>query len=315
MKTRILLLFTLLCAAMTSLQGVHAVTITVMNTNDSGAGSLRAALISANDGDTIDFQAAVTGTVTLTTGQLVVDKSVVISGPGANNLTVDANHASRVFYVSPSKTVTISGLTITNGSFNGNGGGIYNDHATLTVTNSTLSGNSASVGGAIYNWSGSTLTITNTTFSGNFCSNPSWTHGGGIYNEGATLKIGNTIFKAGSSGENIYNVDGISGGVTSLGYNLSSDDGGGYLTATGDRINTDPKLGPLQNNGGPTFTHLPAADSPAINGSDPAVSMDQRGPGFVRVVNGRADIGAIEVQAAPSPTPTPTPTPRPHGRH
>jgi len=127
------------------------------------------------------------------------------------------------------------------------------------------------------------------------------------------VNIGNTIFKAGPSGENIYHVEIAGGGVTSLGYNLSSDNGGGYLTATGDRINTDPKLGPLQNNGGPTFSHLPASDSPAIDGSDPALSMDQRGPGFVRVVNGRADIGAVEVQAAPSPTPSPTATPRPHG--
>jgi hypothetical protein len=195
MKTRILFLFTLLCAAIASLQSVHAVTITVMNTNDSGAGSLRAALTSANDGDTIDFQAAVTGAVTLTTGQLIVDKSVAISGPGANNLTVDANHASRVFYVSPSTTVTISGLTITNGSFNGNGGGIYNDHATLTVTNSTLSGNSApaSDGGGIYNDNG-TITITNSTLSGN--SGPA--SGGGIYNLG-TLTVSNSTLSGNSS--------------------------------------------------------------------------------------------------------------------
>lgn len=47
---------------------------------------------------------------------------------------------------------------------------------------------------------------------------------------------------------------------SSHGYNLSSDNGGGYLTATGDQINTDPKLGPLQNNGGLTFTHLPGIE-------------------------------------------------------
>ena len=81
---------------------------------------------------------------------------------------------------------------------------------------------------------------------------------------------------------------------------MSSDNGGGYLTAINDRINIDPKLGPLQNNGGPTFTHLPAWDSPAVDGSDPAMGMDQRGPGFLRVVNGRADIGAVEVQVFPT---------------
>jgi hypothetical protein len=213
-----------------------------------------------------------------------------------------------------SATMTITNSTISGNSDNGwnYGGGVLN-FGTLTITNSTLSGNSAYAGGAIYNWQNAALTIINTTFSGNFCN--ATFHGGGIYNEGGTLNVGNTIFKAGSSGENIYNVEQAGGGVTSLGYNLSSDNGSGYLMADGDRINTDPKLGPLQNNGGPTFTHLPASASPAIDGGDPAVSMDQRGPGFTRVVNGRADIGAVEHQAAPSPTPTPTPTPRPHGRH
>ena len=55
LKTRILFLFTLLCVAMASLQIVHAATLTVTNTNDSGVGSLRGALASAVDGDTIDF--------------------------------------------------------------------------------------------------------------------------------------------------------------------------------------------------------------------------------------------------------------------
>src|SRR5262249_39421372 len=198
--------------------------------------------------------------------------------------------------------------TITNSTTSGNsdngynyGGGVLNFYGTLTITKSTLSGNSAYAGGGIYNWSGA-ATITNSTLSGNFCGNSSPdSHGGGIYN-GDTLKIGDTIFNAGLSGENIYSGAGT---VTSLGYNLSSDNGGGHLPATGDQINTDPRLGPLQDNGGPSFTHLPASDSPAIDGSDPALSMDQRGPGFARVVNGRADIGAVEVQATPTPTPTP----------
>jgi hypothetical protein len=374
----------------------------VTNTADAGAGSLRQALTAASDGDTIRFDPSLNGkTITLTSGELLVNKSVAITGPGSAQLSVNGNAAGRVFHISPSKTVTMSGLSIVNGISqppNYGGGGIYNDHAnltlnnctisgnkadrsngggiyidgygggatltisnctisgnsawpggglynylgtvtianstlsgnsdngyndgggidnggTMTITNSTLSGNSAALGGAIYNHQNGILTITNGTFSGNFSNNASWGNlGGGIYNEGGKLYIGNTIFKAGPTGVNIYNVDQL-GSWTSLGYNLSSDDGGGYLTATGDRINTDPKIGPLQNNGGPTFTHLPAPDSPAIDGSDPGLSMDQRGPGFVRVVNGRADIGAVEVQASAAPTPSPspsiTPTPTP----
>jgi hypothetical protein len=90
------------------------------------------------------------------------------------------------------------------------------------------------------------------------------------------------------------------GTTTSLGYNLSSDDGSGFFTATGDQINTTPLLGPLQDNGGPTFTHAPLQGSPAIDAGDPNFTpppdYDQRGPGYNRVAHGRIDIGAFEVQ-------------------
>ena len=85
------------------------------------------------------------------------------------------------------------------------------------------------------------------------------------------------------------------------------------LIGPGDQVNTDPVLGPLQDNGGPTFTHALLPGSPAIDTGDPNFIppplYDQRGPGFDRVVNGRIDIGSFEVQAGGTPTPTPTPTP------
>src|SRR6266851_5817915 len=62
--------------------------VTVMNTNDAGAGSLRQAIISAAAGDTIVFAAAVTGTIVLTTGLLDINKNLTIQGPGANVLAV-----------------------------------------------------------------------------------------------------------------------------------------------------------------------------------------------------------------------------------
>src|SRR5262249_37896327 len=136
------------------------------------------------------------------------------------------------------------------------------------------------------------------------------------------LELGGTILGAGGSGENIFN-DGAT--VTSLGYNVSSDSGGGFLTGPGDQIDTDPMLGPLQANGGPTFTHALLPGSPAIDAGDPNFTpppfYDQRGPDFWRVRNGRIDVGSFEVQAGATPTPTatatasatetPTPTPRP----
>ena len=82
----------LFCAGVIHLE---AATITVTNTNDSGPGSLRQALADANAGDTISF--AVTGSITLTSGRLTIDKSLTISGPGANQLSIDANQTDRAF--------------------------------------------------------------------------------------------------------------------------------------------------------------------------------------------------------------------------
>ena len=145
--------------------------IEVTNTNDSGPGSLRDALAVANDGDEITF--GVTGTITLTSGELLVDKSITISGPGADNLAVDGNAKSRVFHIGSGVTVVLSGLTITNGHVccDFGGGGIFNDHGTLTVEACTVSDNSAGVpGGGIYNDAGAgeaVLEVTDSTISGN----------------------------------------------------------------------------------------------------------------------------------------------------
>jgi hypothetical protein len=163
----------------------NADTITVINTNDSGPGSLRQALDDANDGDTINF--AVTDTIGLTSGELFVNKVLTISGPGAENLAVNGNAKSTVFHVAPGETVTISGLTIINGYTTGSGGGIHNDHAALTFNNCTITGNQ---GGGIYNDAensgGALLEINNSSVTDN--------SGGGIYNDAlgggvATLNV------------------------------------------------------------------------------------------------------------------------------
>ena len=119
---RFLNILVLLVSASFCLQA-SAATFTVTSTADSGAGTLRAALdpvTGAQDGDTINFQAGLSGTITLTTGQMVVSHSITISGPGANNLAVNGNASSRVFFINSGTTVTISGLTITKG-FGGGG--------------------------------------------------------------------------------------------------------------------------------------------------------------------------------------------------
>jgi hypothetical protein len=205
------LLIILLGAAL-GLPSLGGATITVTNTNDNGSGSLRAAIDSAQDGDAINFDVSVTGTIILTSGEVLVNKSITISGPGASTLAVDGNHTSRVFHIASGTDVIISRLTITNG-FPPNlvGGGIYNDHATLTVSSCTISGNSTvgGTGGGIFNDQG-TLTVSSSTLSGN----SSWM-GGGINNNwfgggSATVTITNSIFSgnSGSYGAAIMNVDG-----------------------------------------------------------------------------------------------------------
>lgn len=139
-----------------------AANLTVTTLADSGAGSLRQALADSAASDTIDF--AVTGTIVLASGELVIANSLAISGPGATNLAVSGNFASRVFRISdPGATVAISGLTICNGrSANGvdgdpewggpalspgaNGGGIYS-LGSLTLSQCHVTGNVAGRGG------------------------------------------------------------------------------------------------------------------------------------------------------------------------
>src|SRR5438876_775780 len=316
---------------------VPANIIVVTNTDDSGPGSLRDALATANDGDII-AATGISGTILLTSGELQITHAVTINGPGAGSLAVDGNGTFRVFD-NLTSGVSISGFSITNGSAPGdNGGGVFNEggnSATLRLSNCIVSGNSADFGGGIFNFNGA-LTVNNCTISGNgaafsgggisnaadvgqfarltitnstISDNSATGNGGGIYNAGAAeFQIGSTVLNAGSSGENIFN----SGRGTSLGYNLSSDDGAGILIGTGDQINTDPMLGPLQDNGGPTFTHSLLPGSPAIDAGDPSFApppfFDQRGPGFDRVSGSGIDIGSFEVQAGGTPTPTSTPT-------
>src|SRR5262249_27247645 len=130
-------------------------TFTVLNVADSGDGSLRAAIqaAEANPGaDVIQFASRVHRTITLTTGELAIRSDLVIDGPGADQLTVSGNDASRVFDVvgggsaSSGIQVAIRGLTVAHGRADV-GGGIRNSaFSDLTIAGVTLSENVA-VGG------------------------------------------------------------------------------------------------------------------------------------------------------------------------
>src|SRR5262245_16011417 len=166
-------------------------TLTVTNNLDTGAlgdGSLRGEIAAAQSGDTISFASSLLGqTITLTGGELAITKNLDVEGPGANQLTVSGNGASRVFDVSGGVTVTIAGLTITDGLANGSspvlasaGGGILN-FGSLTLANDVLSNNQAvgdagtsptgrvgaALGGAVANLGSGSLTISSSAFTAN----------------------------------------------------------------------------------------------------------------------------------------------------
>src|SRR5215204_4524716 len=214
--------------------------ITVTNTNNSGAGSLRQAILDAASGDTITFAlAGCPCTITLTSGELTLDKSLTIDGPGANQLTINANGASRVFLIpslvaDASNIVALEGLTIAGGNSVA-GGGIYQGIATLTITNVSIIGNNAtSAGGGIYK-PGGTLTVINSTIAGNTGSSVA-----GIYNQFGTMTLTNSTVS-----ENFATTNGgglTNGGIltvtnSTISHNAAFTSGGGIYSAGTETLN------------------------------------------------------------------------------
>jgi hypothetical protein len=185
-------------------------TLTVTNNLDKGAGSLRDAITNAKSGDTIVFASSLDGqTITLTSDQLTINKSLDIEGPDASLLAISGNNTNRVFDISQDQNpviVTIAGLTIENGRAPGGyGGAIKNLRSTLNLTNDVLSNNVArgstgadGDGGAIANLGGATLTVSNCIFGGNLAIGGykyGLAGGGGIDNEpGGILTVSHSTF-------------------------------------------------------------------------------------------------------------------------
>jgi MYXO-CTERM domain-containing protein len=169
-----------------SASGARAATFEVTTLADSGAGSLRAAIEAANaaaGADMITFQSGLTGTITLTSGQLEIEDSVIIDGPGASVLAVSGNDASRVFYIAQyvnDLEVTISGLKITHGSVTTNGAGVQSgaDHLTLHAVEITANAAAQDTGqgGGVFATAAAGVTIEDSVIFDNTAH-----RGGGIY--------------------------------------------------------------------------------------------------------------------------------------
>jgi hypothetical protein len=335
-----------------------ATPLTVINTNDSGAGSLRQAILDANGAageDTINFQPSLSpATITLVGSQLppITDSAGLIIDGGSAKITLSGNNTVRVFEVGTSTIsgakLTLNNLTVANGRANngggilnnssntlvvnnstisgnitnaaggltGTGGGIHNSGA-LTVSNSTISDNNASVAGGIDNYG--TLTVSNSTVSGNKAN-----FVGGIYNNAGTLTVSNSTISNNTGhldGVGIYDTtrstttlkntivantligsdnlpsgEDCSGIMTDGGYNLDSGTSCGFTTENNSLSSTDPMLGSLADNGGPTKTHALLEGSPAIDKgvAVAGITTDQRG--VARPQGAAPDIGSFELE-------------------
>ncbi len=372
-----------LCATVFFINPAAAATLTVNNTSDSGAGSLRQAILDNNassGGNTIAFATNVVGKITLLSGELLVTRGVGVSGPGDKILTLSGNNAGRIFHFTNNAVASISGLTLVEGT-GAPGGAILQDSGTLNLSLSAITNNFSNLqgggiaaagvlsltqctisrnrgtndGGAIFQTNG-TLSANSCTFSYNTSSirggavtvNPaatavfnnstfysnSATFGGalmlypivGISNctfTGNTAVFGGAIENFGTASTTVHNTiladnSASAGGRDARGtfisgaYNLigTTNDSSGWIPSTDQLGNTNtpinPLLGPLRDNGGPTFTVAPLAGSPAIDrgkASSFGTLTDQRGAprpfDFPLISNASggdgSDVGAFEL--------------------
>src|SRR5947208_7474654 len=235
-------------------------TITVTNPGDIGPGTLREAIAGAVPGDTINFATGL-GTITLTSGELVIDKDLTISGPGSGQLTIQrstdgATQKFRIFNIT-SGLITISGVTVSNGVADGDtdslrsGGGINNE-GTLTLDGCVITGNSAkeSGGGVANRLNGGRLILNKCFVTGNSVTTVDYDgFGGGVYNGSGTMDVtdctvNNNSVQAGAGrdayGGGVYN-DGV---LTIIGSKINGNHstGGGDADGGGGRIFNDNLL-------------------------------------------------------------------------
>lgn len=266
------------------------------------------------------------GTANLT--NVVISNSTASSAGGAivtlgpmtiSSSTIAGNNSVNGGGIFSQGTLAIMGSTISGNTAAEGGGAMHLQHSSASLLNSTVSGNvthgtTSSAATILFfaNNGTRTLSIANSTIANNTLSTPGGV--GGVLSAGqgtgvsAAVTLRSSIV-ANNSAPNLATLSTINGigSIASAGHNLASDSGSGYLTGSGDKVNSDPLIGPLAANGGRTQTHALTQASPAIDaGNGSGMFTDQRGPGFDRVVDlappnaaggDGADIGAFELQS------------------
>jgi uncharacterized repeat protein (TIGR01451 family) len=214
-----------------NLPRARAATYTVTNTNASGPGSLRQAILDANGNtghDTIDF--STTGAIVLTDALPAILDDLTITGPGVEQLAVSGANAYRVFAINDGAAVTITRVTVQDGSAT-YGGGVFVYQGSATLSGMQVVSNSANSGGGVFVWNGS-ATLNGVQVANNSASTYG---GGGVYVYQGSVTLSGTQMVSNSAayyGGGVY-VDrgsatlGVSGGA--IDSNSASAGGGVYV--------------------------------------------------------------------------------------
>ncbi len=239
-----LVALTLLAGIMVVATGgsASAATLTVTSGADSGAGSLRAVVASASAGDIIEFAPSVT-TVELTTAEIVITQSISIVGPGADVLTVRRSSAGgtpdfRLFRITaPSATVSMSGMTLTNGKQDAGGAIQIATASSVTLTEMAFIGNDGAWAGALW-LDVATLLVNRSTFSENTSNlgvSCGYCNGGAVITNTGTATFANSTLSnnhAGDNGGAIKNTTNLTLINTTIADNSANGFGGGLASYT-----------------------------------------------------------------------------------
>lgn len=254
------------------------------NTASGGGGIMTSGRLTMSYCSLMNNRAGSSGGGISSGGETMVDSTIVVSNTADTYRAGGIENAGKLMLTR--STVASNAAPY--------GAGIAN-FSILTLTNSTVSGNTASQGGggmqtfatAFYSLSSALI---NSTVVNNRA--PTNTTTSGIWLQAGPLSMTNSIIaNNGVSADDNFSI--TQGTLTSGGHNLSN--GNIPFAAPSDIENRDPLLSLLQNNGGPTLTHLPLPSSPAINNGDNSIcpATDQRG--VTRPQGGVCDIGSVEV--------------------
>ncbi|MCO8121088.1 M12 family metallo-peptidase [Stieleria sp. TO1_6] len=254
------------------------------------------------EGNSIDAgtNVGVGGGVVVIFGDATIEQSTI-----ANNVNLGVGSVGGGLVVSAG-SLNLVDSTVSNNSSTGSGGGVYfgANPQTATISNSTISGNSAvdGDGGGLLIYQGA-VSILHSTVTAN--SAPQG-RGSGVASYSDGTAISDTVListiVAGNANSDVDNII-VGGGAATISsgdFNLIGDGNAAsaFIGGSDQTAVSDPGLAALADNGGPTQTHALQTGSPAIDAGDTTatLSLDQRGPGFPRLVGSRVDIGAFELE-------------------